>query len=133
MGRGEDRIFGVVMTHKLRVLILEDEFFTTLELIHLVEEVAHASVVAKHTLSGAVEVLDQPFDLALLDVNLVDGRSYEIARTMAKHDVPFVFVSASSPAELPEGLAGSPFISKPFRPEEIKQAVLAAKDHRPLV
>jgi DNA-binding response OmpR family regulator len=115
------------------VLILEDEFFTTLELIHIVEEALPASIVARHSLIGVDEVLDRPFDLALLDVNLIDGDSYNIARMLAKKDVPFVFVSASSPAELPEGLAGAPFILKPFTPEQIKQTVLAARDHKLLV
>jgi CheY-like chemotaxis protein len=102
------------MKDTIRVLILEDEPLISLLLQDIVEDATPAIVIVKESIAEAERVLNDPFDLALLDIDLTNGKSYDIAQTLSSRDVPFVFVSATNRAQLPASLRDAPFISKPF-------------------
>jgi DNA-binding response OmpR family regulator len=101
-----------------------------MDLHDIIEEATPSVIVVKETVAAAEKVLDEPFDPALLDIDLTDGKSYDIASTHARKSVPFVPVSAMSADQIPLSLYSSRIVTKPF-PEQIKQVVLAAKDRKP--
>jgi DNA-binding LytR/AlgR family response regulator len=110
-----------------RILIVEDEPFTAMDLEAIVTAVVPAVVVKKASVASTKDVLDEPFDFAFLDVDVTNGKTYEIAQILGKKRVPFAFVSGSLPADLPQELRGAPFIPKPFRPREIVAALKSAR------
>jgi DNA-binding LytR/AlgR family response regulator len=109
---------------KLRILIVEDEIISAMDLQAAIAEIAAATVIIKTSVASTVKVLREPFDLVFLDIDVTNGKTFEVAHILAKNRVPFVFVSGSSPKDLPHDLRVVPFIPKPFQRSQIKQALL---------
>jgi CheY-like chemotaxis protein len=118
------------MESRRRILIVEDEPLVSMLIEQIVEETIPAVVVIKSSVAETKKVLDEPFDFALLDVDVTNGKTYQVAELLGGKKVPFVFVSGSSKEHLPEHLRHVPFIKKPFNPDQIKHAILTA-DERP--
>ena len=109
----------------LRVLIVEDEPLISMQIEEIVEETVPAVVIIRSSVREAKAIIDEPFHLALLDVDVTNGKTYEIARLLNIRRIPYVFVSGSVKAHLPAELQSVPFIAKPFQDSQIRDAVLA--------
>jgi CheY-like chemotaxis protein len=118
------------MSDNLRVLIVEDEPLISMTLGDLIEDTLPADVVIKSCVNEARKVMGEPFDLALLDIDVTNGKTYEIARALGRKNVPYVFITGSLKEHLPADLGNVPFISKPFRDDQIIATVLAADIRR---
>ncbi|HYF53924.1 MAG TPA: response regulator [Salinarimonas sp.] len=107
-----------------RVLILEDEFFVALDLELIVQtHLPAAQVVHCTSVAEAQAALQEPVGLALLDIDVLDGKSFPLAKALDEQGTPFAFVSSSRPDEVPSHLAHVPFISKPFAAPLIQQTL----------
>lgn len=63
-------------------------------------------------------------DLAILDVELHDGKVFPFAQTLIAEDVPVIFYSGRfSPEEVKEHFPTARALSKPCPPSEMLQAV----------
>jgi DNA-binding LytR/AlgR family response regulator len=93
---------------RLRVLIVEDEPLIAMDLEATIAEIRPATVIVKPSLASTKEVLDELFDFAFLDVNVANGKTYELARLLDEHGVPFAFVSAMARVALPGELKVAP-------------------------
>lgn len=113
-----------------RVLILEDDAIIALDLATIVCCWTDAKVTSCRSLEQARKALVGAFDLALLDIDVVDGKSYEIAADLKARKLPFAFVSGSVAADAPDELKDSPFISKPYDMREIERIVASASGGR---
>jgi DNA-binding response OmpR family regulator len=118
------------MASPLRVLIVEDEPMISMYLEEIVEETVPAIVTIKSSVKTTRQVIAEPFHLALLDVDVTDGKTYEIAKTLDDRRIPFVFISGALNQHFPDELLDAPFIKKPFTELQIKAAVLAADRRR---
>jgi len=118
------------MSDNLRVLIVEDEPLISMTLGDLVEDTLPADVVIKSCVREARGVIDDHFDLALLDIDVTNGKTYEIARALGRKNVPYVFITGSLKEHLPPDLLDALFISKPFRDDQIIATVVAADIRR---
>jgi CheY-like chemotaxis protein len=107
----------------VRILILEDNPFIALDLQALLEREGHQIAGLFGSLSEAYAHLDDSFDYALLDVDVVGGKSFGLAVQLAARRIPFAFVSASRPNELPRCLRHARFVSKPYDEAAILGAV----------
>lgn len=104
----------------MRVLIVEDEPIIAMELETIVlDRAPDAEVVHASSICEARDAIDRALDVAFLDIDVTDGKTYELALELKKLQVPFVFVSAASLADTPTELADESFIPKPFAPTEI--------------
>ena len=110
----------------LRVLIVEDEPLVSMVIEEIVEDTVPSVVIVKTSVKEAKAILEEVFHFALLDVDVTNGKTYEIARMLDVKRVPYVFVSGSVKSHLPAELQDVPFIPKPFQPAQIRDAVLAA-------
>jgi response regulator RpfG family c-di-GMP phosphodiesterase len=118
------------MAAPLRVLIVEDEPMISMYLEEIVEETVPAIVTIRSSVKATRRVIDEPFHLALLDVDVTDGKTYEIAKTLDDRRISFVFISGALNHHFPDELLDAPFIKKPFTEFQIKEAVLAADRRR---
>lgn len=107
----------------MRILILEDDPFIALDLQAILEAEGHEIVGAYGSLAEAYEHLEDGFDYALLDVDVVGGKSFGVAAALVERHIPFAFVSASRPTDLPQGLRKASFIPKPFEQWAILRSV----------
>ena len=107
----------------MRILILEDDPFIALDLQAIVESQGHEVVGVFDTLAEARDHLGDGFDFALLDIDVTDGKSFELAAALLDRRIPFAFVSASRPSELPDHLQNVSFIPKPFEEATIIRSI----------
>lgn len=107
-----------------RVLILEDEVVLALLLEDMLGELGVGSVRHVASVEEAGKVIGtQPFDAAILDVNIRGEMSYPVADRLAFAGVPSVFVSGYAREAVPARLANVPFIRKPYVLEDIRGAL----------
>jgi len=115
----------------LRVLIVEDEPLLAMDLESIVTDTVSAAVIVKSSVAGAKEVLDTPVDVAILDVDVTNGKTFDLARILDLEHIPYAFVSGSGADQLPLELQKAPFFRKPVgRPEieRLLKAVLASSE-----
>jgi CheY-like chemotaxis protein len=98
----------------MRVLILEDDPFIGLDLQGIVESGGHEVVGVHRSLAEACKRLSEAFEFALLDIDVLDGKSFELASVLRDRKIPFAFVSGSSRSELPAKFRDAAFIPKPY-------------------
>ncbi|MFD1702488.1 response regulator [Methylopila henanensis] len=113
-----------------RVLILEDDAILALDLETIVRCWTDARITSCRSIAQAQKALKGGFDLALLDIDVVDGKSYDFARTLKEQELPFAFVTGSDVSGCPEGLRDAAFIAKPYSQRAIEAVVASASGGR---
>ncbi|WP_296039954.1 response regulator [uncultured Agrobacterium sp.] len=108
-----------------RVLIIEDEYLVAMDAEACLQSMGVDTVEIVTTLAQAQEALERSRpDCVLLDVSLSDGMSYELARRLKEHAVPFGFVSGyGDTSGFPADFADTPLLDKPFAEPELKAFV----------
>ena len=110
-----------------RVLIVEDEIFVALGLELLVLKKAPAAqVVVCASVAEARQAAVDPVGLALLDIDVLDGETFEVAEALKRTGTPILFVPASKAEDVPPALADVPFGANPYRAPAIESAIEAA-------
>ena len=112
----------------LHILIVEDDPLVAMGLEMMVTEIVTATVVVKESVAAAKKILHDLLDFAFLDVNVTDGKTFEVAQILERKHVPFVFISGSPQEQLPSDLRSVPFIPKPFYPAQIERVLQAVAD-----
>ena len=107
----------------VRVLILEDDPLIALDLQAIVEGDGHEVVAVCDSLAEGRMKLSDGFDFALLDIDLCDGKSFELASALSERRIPFAFVSASRRSDVPSHLRGAVFIAKPYAEAAIRRSI----------
>jgi DNA-binding response OmpR family regulator len=65
------------------------------------------------------EIEDHPPAVAMLDIHLLDGTSFPVARALIERRVPFFFVSSCDPADLPAEFRPRPYLRKPVAVRDV--------------
>jgi CheY-like chemotaxis protein len=107
----------------LHILIVEDEMIVAMNLETMITDLVQATVVIEASVAATKKVLHEDIDFAFLDIDVTNGKTFEIANILERKHVPFVFVSGSPQDQLPFELHSAPFISKPFCAAQIQQAL----------
>ena len=109
----------------LRLLVIEDEPLIALDHVERLRSAGAASVNSTGVEAEALRVIEEgTFDAALLDANL-HGRPVDpIAAALARHRIPFVFVTGYGRQALPESFRQAPVLTKPFRDDEMIAAIV---------
>jgi hypothetical protein len=76
-------------------------------------------------------VEDDPFiamdiEAALLEIDVVGGKTFDVAASLLQSGTPFAFVSGSLPNDVPKSLRDVRFLRKPFSTREIASFVSSA-------
>ncbi len=102
--------------------MVEDNPWVGSVLQELIEGAAEAEIIVLRSVAAAEKALaESKFDFAFLDVNVTDGKTYEIAACLMKDEVPFAFMSGFDPHhDIPENLRKAQFLARPFRQAQIK-------------
>ena len=109
-----------------RILVLEDEPIIAMLLGELIEAAGgEAECVSTLAAADAAVKRRQP-DVAVLDINIHDRTSFDLARRLAGLRVPFIFASGYASKVVPEGMAQVPIVTKPYGLDELERAFRAA-------
>lgn len=97
-----------------RIMVVEDIYFLAME-VETVLRSAGAKVVGPFpTSAAALDSLKQRApDCAVLDVNLADGNSFDLARDLRMRGVPFLFFTGYDRAAIPTEFATVERLEKP--------------------
>ncbi|EAR50847.1 response regulator [Oceanicola granulosus HTCC2516] len=102
------------------VLVVDDEALLAMELEMVLDEAGFEVLGPAGSVSDALALIGgEHIDAAVLDVNLHDERSDDIADSLEACDVPFVFLTGHTREALPERHRHRPLIAKPFRESEL--------------
>jgi DNA-binding response OmpR family regulator len=119
------------MEHKadlagLSVLLVEDDFMVSMLAEDILLE-AGAKVLLAMQLGAAMKIAaDEAVDVAVLDVNLGDGRtSYPVAELLRTRHIPFMFLTGYDDCGLDRQFDSQPKLQKPYPAEALVEAVRA--------
>lgn len=112
----------------LRILVAEDEYITAFDLCDTFEEAGYEVEGPHAGISSAMLACqkERP-DIALLDVELADGLTFELAQKLIDDDVPVIL--HSDPESAPSVAArcpGATTLAKPCPPAKLLDTVSRA-------
>ncbi len=109
---------------KRRALVVEAELQVGLEIESTLRGAGFDVLGPVTTVEEAVQkVLEESFDVAVLDANLNGRKVGPAAESLIERRVPFVVVSEYAREHLPLALAHAPLIAKPFDPDSLISVV----------
>lgn len=113
-----------------RILLVEDEMMIAIMIEDMIEELGLTLAASTSSPQQAFKAIDsEHIDLAILDVNLGDEDSSEIAAELASRNIPFLFSTGYGSSRLGE-FADRPVLTKPFSLEELDEGVRTALAHQ---
>lgn len=102
------------MPQPMRVLIVEDEPLIAMDLeFELNERDMEVVGPAGHADAALELVAQEPLSIAVLDINLGAGNSFEIARALDRKQIPFIFLSGDA-TKLPAEFGNRTVLTKPI-------------------
>ena len=116
---------------QLSVFVVEDEALIRMMLIDMIEELGHRIVAEAGSIKDArAPAAAVAFDIAILDVNVGDGRIDPVAGIIAGRNLPFLFATGYASSNLPAGFADRPHLQKPYSLDKLEQAMELALGER---
>ncbi len=109
----------------LRILVAEDEFITAFDLCATFEEAGY-EVEGPHAGISSAMLACQNIrpDLAILDIELADGLSYELAQKLIDDNVPVILHSERAETGVPAArFPGATTVAKPCPPADLLDVV----------
>jgi len=115
----------------LKILIVEDETITAMDLRETLEEAGHKVTAIARNFEQAIRAAkNNPPDLALIDIQLEEGSTENGITTarelIAEHRMPIIYLTANSDVEtfqLAKETLPAAYLLKPFRHDELKLQV----------
>lgn len=110
---------------RLRVLVVEDSFFTARTIARLVQDFGATVVGPVPSVSQALEVIEREgCDAAVLDINLGAETVEPVAERLETLGRPFVFVTGyASPGVISERFRGHKKLAKPVEKAQFLQTL----------
>lgn len=112
------------------ILILEDDENVRLPLIDLLEAEGYTVLAAKDGKEGLEQARTEKPDLIISDITMPQLDGYEVFKALQKDPltaiIPFIFLTArTDPGDIREGLGlgADDYITKPFEPDDLLEAV----------
>jgi len=107
------------------ILIVEDEPLIAMMLEDFLESLGHDVVATCDSVEQALARVDQGgFDVAILDVQLKDGRpAWPVADRLAAAGTPFVLATGGHVEPPPGNHADAPLLAKPYTIDAIEPAL----------
>ena len=107
-----------------RILLVEDEMLTALDLAEAIEEAEGTVVGPARSVVEAVKAIDSgDIDAAILDRTLLDGKATPVAVRLMDMSIPFIFYSGSNPHHLKQEFPAITTFQKPTDPNHLIQAL----------
>lgn len=108
-----------------RVLIVEDDRFTADDEGYWLREIGCQVLGPMRSVREALAALELDLpDGAVLDIDICGTAIYPVARILARHRVPFLFVSSSDPESIEESFKTVPRLMKPIGEYQLQRAAL---------
>ena len=112
------------------VLVVEDDLIIALDLEETMLGFGVKTVRTATSVAQALEMIaDRAPGFALLDVGLVDEKSFAVAERLDALQIPFVFMTGYSPTvAFAAAFADRPTLPKPYAADELKALLRCRSD-----
>ncbi|MDQ4087371.1 MAG: response regulator [Pseudomonadota bacterium] len=112
----------------MHALIIEPQVFTSFMIEDALRDAGYTSVAMAVTEEEAIAAAEvEPPDLITAAVHLQEGSGIEAVKAIrAKHEAPVLFVTQSV-RDVQEEAPQAPVVKKPFRREDLAQAIAEAQ------
>jgi CheY-like chemotaxis protein len=108
----------------LRAFVVEDEALVLMTLEDMLADLGCEVVASASRVEEALRLArDTAADVALLDVNVAGMRIDPVAELLAARGIPIVFVTGYEAPSLPQGLARTTRVGKPFQSAELARGM----------
>ena len=108
------------------VLIVEDEMLVLMAIEDMLADLGCTSIATAAKVDKALALIEgEPFDLAILDVNLNGQRSYPIAKALNDLGVPFAFSTGYGGHDAAAGYGNGSVLSKPYDYLQLTKVITA--------
>jgi CheY-like chemotaxis protein len=112
---------------KLCILVVEDEMMLMMLIEDALTDAGCCRPLVASRIPKAVALSEtEAIDCAILDVNLAGEDVYSVADVLSRRDIPFIFSTGYGKESLPAQYRDRPILPKPYVPEQIAQAIVAA-------
>jgi CheY-like chemotaxis protein len=113
------------MPPRKTALVVEDNMIIAMEAEEILRDLGYADCHVCGSVRGALQIIaDHPITFALLDMNLGNETSEEIAAALLAGGTPFIFASGYDDfPELAEALTAAPVVTKPYTGGDIAAAI----------
>lgn len=108
------------------ILVVEDEIELSRLFIEVLSGAGYTVVPAYSVTDALFAIADQPFDAAILDVELRDGAVFPVADRLARLGTPYLFASAVYLQAIPSVHKAVTFVAKPFEIDDLLAQVARA-------
>ena len=116
---------GESVLRGLRVLVVEDQYYLAADICEWLREAGAQLVGPASNARTACELIEaEPFDAAVVDINLGMGPTFAVAQKLAENKVPFLFATGYDQSIIPAEYRDRPRIEKPFKGPDVVGAVL---------
>lgn len=116
-----------------RALLVEDEGVVALLIESMLSDLGYHVVGPVPRLAKGLDVARTgEFDVAVLDVNLHGSPSFPIADVLIEKGIPFVFATGYGAPGIPPYLSGTTVLQKPFKTQQLADAIGEAVGQRGL-
>ena len=117
---------GESVLRGLRVLVVEDQYYLATDICDWLRDAGARLVGPAPNARTACELIDaEPFDAAVVDINLGMGPTFTVAQKLAENEVPFLFATGYDQSIIPAEYRDRPRIEKPFKGPDVISAVQA--------
>ena len=114
--------------------MVEDEALVAMLIDEMLCDLGFAVVGPAARLERALEIAkSEPFDAAVLDVNLAGEKSFPIADVLRERQIPFIFATGYGASGIGDRFKGVIVLQKPFQAHHLQQAIsaiLSPGEHR---
>ena len=114
--RRPDTAGGGTLPRDTRIMLLEDQMLIAMDVEGILADSGFTSVSTVNSAAEALKLIRRsPPAVAILDINLGDGTSLEVAEMLSGLGTPFMFATGYGDGGIiPEQLAHVPVIRKPY-------------------
>jgi CheY-like chemotaxis protein len=119
--------------HKLRVLVVEDEYLIALDLASALLELGAEVIGPVPSVEQALSVIREhadELDAAVLDINLGSETAYPIAEVLREQRVPFVFATGYDGWSVPDAYGDVPRCYKPVDAADVIRFLKRSTAHQ---
>lgn len=107
-----------------RVLVVEDQYLLAKDVCEWLQAAGAVVVGPVADAESACELLDRhEVDTAVLDINLGEGPTFQVACKLAERAVPFVFATGYDQNAIPAAFRSKPRLEKPFHGPALVRAI----------
>jgi DNA-binding response OmpR family regulator len=111
----------------LRVLVVEDESMISMLIEDMLAEMGCMVAGTACDVEGALAAIaSEPFDAAIVDINLNGTRSEPVAEKLRDMGTPFVLSTGYGGSGESPAFSGGTIVAKPFEKSGLKAALVAA-------